>query len=152
MKKDENKKVVLTMRKNTKGPSMKVKLIEEHPNVLSNQEKEMLCILLPEAEALPYKLEAKESIIGTTEMIYNIPMEDKEKVFNELWPFEDCPKMDANLYDIHERKYFTFKDAMVTRWNGRNMIVSPYFLSCGGMLVDFLPDEATDTFVQGVSK
>jgi|GEM_PF-1041539 len=144
-----DQRVVLTMRKKT-NKSLKEQLAETKPTEMSPQEKDMLCILLPETPALSFPTRELEMAYGPNATEYVIPDEKREEVLKALFPFETCPGLEDTLFDIHERKYFKTKEYRVIRERNRNMLVSPYFPSSGGMVVDWLPDEATDTFVQKI--
>lgn len=120
-------------------------LKENTPEILSEQEKSLLCMIQDEADVLPYNLVEKITSIGTMEYVYDIPENDKEMIFRDVFPFENFPKMDSILFDIHERKSFIFKDSLVIRWKNRNMLVTPYYLSSGGTVLDMVEDEWTDT-------
>ena len=76
-----------------------------------------------------------------TSKFYDIPEEAKATVFPEVYPFQPCPALDDERFDLHEQKLFKFRDAQVIRHNGRNLIVSPFYSHSGGMVVDFMPPE-----------
>ena len=44
------------------------------------------------------------------------------------------------LYDIHQRDSFVARDYRVIRERNRNMLVSPFFASTGGTVLDWLQD------------
>lgn len=111
---------------------------------LSLPEKQILCEFIDESAPLPYKTSFKETSINTLELVYEIPGEKKEEVLKQLWPFTDCPAMDDVMYDLHEEECFTVRDFIVIRWNGRNLLASPYYLVSGGMCVDWLKPEAVE--------
>ena len=55
--------------------------------VMSTPEKEILCKIVDESPLLEYKLKTLEMPEDyDDELVYEIPDEDKEKVFKELWP------------------------------------------------------------------
>lgn len=146
---DKEQRVVLTMRKKG-GQTLKERLAEMKPTEMSPQEKDMICFLIPEMPELPFPTREMEMAYGPNATEYVIPDDKKGEVLQALFPFEECPDLDAKLFDIHERKYFQTKEYRVIRERNRNMLVSPYYPCSGGMVVDWLPDEATDTFVQKV--
>ena len=113
--------------------------------VMSLPEKQIMSEFISESEPLPYAISNLHTEIGSTERVYNIPQEEKEKVLKELYPFADCPSMDDVLYDLHEEECFTVKDFMVIRWEGRNFLVSPYYLKSGGMVIDFIKPEDVES-------
>ena len=112
---------------------------------MSEPEKQMLCIIVKESEPLPYPLKPLKMASGPDEEVYDIPEEDKSKVFEEVYPFQPCPALDDLRLDLHEQKVFKFRDAQVIRYKGRNLIVSPYYAHSGGMAVDFLPAECAES-------
>jgi hypothetical protein len=68
---------------------------------------------------------------------YIIPESDKGKILKELCPFRDVPKLSAKLLDIEENKRFVVKDFKVVRELGRDWLVSPYYYSSGGTVIDW---------------
>ena len=114
----------------------------QHSNrEMSEPEKQMLCIIVKESEPLPYPLKPLKMAYGPDEQVYDIPEEDKSKVFEEVYPFQPCPALDDERFDLHEQKVFKFREAQVIRHNGRNLVVSPFYSHSGGMVVDFMPPE-----------
>ena len=76
---------------------------------------------------------------GTVEE-YIIPDDQKEEVLRHLYIFDDpIPSLDEQLYDLHEGKLFTVRDFMVVWDNGHNFLVSPYYPSSGGSVIDWMP-------------
>lgn len=135
------------------GRSMTDYLREEKPDEMSLQEKGVLCIMLPEAEPLPFSLKELKMAYGPAEEVYDIPKDDKPAALRDAWPFAcACPSMEDELFDLHEEKCFKFRDAQIIRYSGRNMMVSPYYASTGGMAVDFVPKNQMggDTVVMDV--
>ena len=143
-----------TQKKRRNKPDVQVKLFaatvknvvpegETHAQTaeMSEPEKQMLCMIVKESEPLPYPLKPLKMAYGADEEVYDIPDEDKANVFPELWPFKPCPALDDERFDIHEQKCFVFRDAQITRYKGRNLIVSPFYQRSGGMAVDFMPPE-----------
>ena len=107
---------------------------------LSIPEKTVLSQIIDESPILDYELKRLDCGEYQAELVYEIPDEDKEKVFKELWPFGDCPAMDEVFFDIHEGEPFIVKDYQVIRSRNRNFICSPYYAHSGGMVVDFVRD------------
>ena len=81
---------------------------------------------------------------GHAARAYDIPEEAKAEVLKRVWPFEECPGMDDELFDLHESRYFRFGEAQVIRCRDRNLMVSPYYAHSGGMVIDFLTREAIE--------
>ena len=65
----------------------------------------------------------------------------RHKKLPEVYPFQPCPALEDERFDIHEQRLFKFRDAQIIRYKGRNLMVSPYYQKSGGMAVDFLPVE-----------
>ena len=90
---------------------------------------------------LPYRTETLELDFKDRPLVYrDIPLDVKKDLYRVLFVFDDCPDMDEEVIDIHCRKAFKFKDAMVIHepWNGYNYLVSPYYAESGGMAVDMM--------------
>lgn len=107
--------------------------------VMSTPEKEILCKIVDESPLLEYKLKTLEMPEDyDDELVYDIPDEDKEKVFKEIYPFACAPEMEDVRLDLHSGKKFKVKDYLVIRSRNRNFIVSPYYNEAGGMVVDWI--------------
>jgi hypothetical protein len=77
---------------------------------------------------------------------YVIPDEMKQEVLNQLYPFaEPAPSLEEELFDVHEGKLFKVRDYMVVWDNGHNFLVSPYYASSGGSVIDWLPADFADS-------
>lgn len=111
---------------------------------MSLPEKSILCSIVRESDELPYLLRPLEMASGPAEQVYDIPEEAKAEVLKRVWPFEECPGMDDELFDLHESRYFRFREAQVIRYKDRNLMVSPYYAHSGGMVIDFLTREALE--------
>jgi hypothetical protein len=68
---------------------------------------------------------------------YIIPQAHKGKVLKKMYPFHGVPKLSAKLLDIEENKSFVVKDFKVVREFGRDWLVSPYYYSSGGTVIDW---------------
>ncbi|MFA5672797.1 MAG: hypothetical protein WC922_10195, partial [Synergistaceae bacterium] len=86
------------------------------------------------------------------EMEYVIPDADRQKVLEEVYLFQDVPKLDDTLFDLHEEKTFAVRDFRVIRWHGANLLASPYFPRSGGMLVDWVAPGETDKAVRAFAR
>jgi len=73
---------------------------------------------------------------------YVIPDDKRQEVLEKLYLFDPVPALDEELYDLHEGKTFIVRDFRVTWENGQNWLVSPYYPSSGGTVIDWLPAEA----------
>ncbi len=111
---------------------------------MSIQEKLIMSQIIKESPELDYPLKTLEMPDGyQPELVYEIPDEDKEKVWNSLNPFVSSFTMEDILLDIHSNKKFALKDFIVIRSNGRNFICSPYYKEAGGTVLDFVPPECS---------
>lgn len=70
---------------------------------------------------------------------YIIPDDKKADVLALLYPFTPVPSLDEELLDIHEDKTFIVRDYRVTWEGGHNWLVSPYYPSGGGTVIDWMP-------------
>ena len=80
---------------------------------------------------------------GTVEE-YIIPDDKKAEVLEALYIFEPVPSLDEVLFDLHEGKKFRVGDFRVTWERGQNFLVSPYYPSSGGSVIDWMPAEFGD--------
>ena len=93
---------------------------------MSLPEKQILADLVPEAAPLPYPTRRMRMPKGyKSEMEY-------------IYPFQECPGLDDELFDLHMNKRFRVRDYRVIRHDGRNLLVSPYYPQKGGMVVDWV--------------
>ena len=72
---------------------------------------------------------------------YIIPDDKKQEVLEQLYLFDPVPSLDDTLFDLHEGKTFTVRDYRVTWERGENWLVSPYYPSSGGTVIDWLPPD-----------
>lgn len=75
---------------------------------------------------------------------YIIPDDKKQEVLEQLYFFDPVPALDEVLYDLHEGKTFVVRDFRVTWERGQNWLVSPYYPSSGGTVIDWLPADAAE--------
>jgi hypothetical protein len=69
---------------------------------------------------------------------YIIPDEKKLEVLKQLYIFTPLPALDDERFDLHEGKKFRVGDFRVTWEDGRNYLVSPYYPSSGGTVIDWM--------------
>lgn len=101
----------------------------------------MKTLTYPQELPLPYPTRPIKVEGGYVDA-YIIPEEDKGKILKALYPFVPLPSLDAVKLDIHEDKMFKVREFMVLRSPGMNWLVSPYFPSSGGTVIDWCdPDE-----------
>ena len=108
---------------------------------MSSGEKEILCMIVSPAPRLPFPLVDMHLANGETEKEYLIPDDQKQAIFDELFPFEPRPDLDDVMLDIHENKTFVVRDFRVLRWKERNLLVSPFYPQSGGMVVDWVEED-----------
>lgn len=68
-----------------------------------------------------------------------VPEEHKGAVLAALYPFVECPSLDDEMYDLHEDRPFRVRDYKVICSEGIHFLVSPYFASSGGSVIDWIP-------------
>ena len=115
---------------------------EKCTKVWSDGEKQILSMITQKEDPLPYPLRDVEVGNGTIEREYEIPDSKRKEVLNGLYPFVPCPKMDDVMYDLHCRKPFKVREYRVIRWDGRNYLVTPYYPTSGGMVVDWIDEKS----------
>lgn len=71
---------------------------------------------------------------------YEIPMADKPAVLKKMDAL-NSGKMGEMRFCLHEEKLFKVDDFKVVRENDINYLVSPYYYSSGGTLIDWMPAE-----------
>jgi hypothetical protein len=96
-------------------------------------------------ERLPYPTHPLQTSGGAVEE-YVIPAGERETVFRMLYPFLPVPSLDDEMLDIHEDLPFTVRDFKVIRDCGMNMLVSPFFASSGGTVIDWWPPDSCVEF------
>ena len=97
----------------------------------------------PAPKTLPYPTQPMSTLYGDT-IEYLIPDGQKEKILRKLYPFGEPPLMSQTLMDIHEHKEFVVKDFKVVQQGDYVLLVSPYFASSGGSVVDWEPVKNED--------
>jgi hypothetical protein len=97
----------------------------------------------PEERKLPFPTRPLR-VGGDVVEEYIIPDDKKQEVLEQLYLFEGVPGLDEQLFDLHEGKLFTVREYRVTWERGHNWLVSPYYPSSGGTVIDWLPPEAAE--------
>ena len=97
----------------------------------------------PSPKSLPYPTQTLKTLYGDT-IEYLIPAGQKEKVLRRLYPFGEPPSLSDRRKDIHEDKEFVVRDFKVVQQGDYVLLVSPYFASSGGSVVDWEPLEGAD--------
>jgi hypothetical protein len=70
---------------------------------------------------------------------YVIPVEKRAEVLEQLYIFDPVPSLDEERFDLHSGKKFFVRDYRVTREEGMNYLVSPYYEEGGGTVIDWMP-------------
>jgi hypothetical protein len=73
---------------------------------------------------------------------YVIPDERRAAVLAELYPFDPVPALDDEFHDLHSGRTFKVREFRVTREDGFNCLVSPYYEEGGGTVIDWVPPSA----------
>ena len=105
---------------------------------LGREERQMMLTVTGPQDPLDYPTHLLALADGTFTKEYEIPEEDREEVFRKLYLFDSPPPMDTEMMDIHEGKKFKVKEFRVIREDGGNFIVSPFYPSSGGTLLDWV--------------
>ncbi len=103
----------------------------------------MIQAIQPTESKLPYPTRPLKVQGGTVEE-YLIPDDKKAEVLAQLYIFEPVPALDEELFDLHEGRKFRVRDFRVTWEDGHNFLVSPYYPSSGGSVIDWMPVDAED--------
>ena len=103
----------------------------------------MIQQMKPSEIKLPYPTRPLKVHGGMVEE-YIIPDEKKAEVLEALYIFAPVPSLDEEMFDLHEGKKFRVKDFRVTWEHGRNFLVSPYYPSSGGTVIDWMPPDFAD--------
>lgn len=103
----------------------------------------MILPIEPSGDRLPFPTRPLKVPGGTVEE-FIIPDEEKAGVLQQLYPFEPVPDLDDELYDLHEGRKFRVRDFRVTWEDGHACLVSPYYPSSGGSVIDWMPADFAD--------
>jgi hypothetical protein len=94
-------------------------------------------------ERLPFP--TKPLVIDGVELEeYVIPEDRKAEVLRQLYLFRPIPSLEDEFFDLHSGRRFKVKQFRVTRENGFNWLVSPYYEDGGGTVIDWVPPEEDD--------
>ena len=77
---------------------------------------------------------------------YAIPDDKKAEVLEKLFIFEPVPGLDEMMVDIHENRAFRVRDYKVVKDAQGLWLVSPYYFSSGGTVIDWVPADQTDGY------
>jgi hypothetical protein len=94
-------------------------------------------------EKMPFPTRPLKVQGGTVEE-YVIPEAMKAEVLEHLCIFKPVPSLNEMRFDLHEEKLFCVRDFRVIWSRGFNWLVSPYFPSSGGTVIDWAPADWAD--------
>ena len=77
---------------------------------------------------------------------YVIPDDKKAEVLEALFIFEPVPGLDELFVDIHENRAFRVRDYKVVKDSQGLWLVSPYYFSSGGTVIDWVPADETSGY------
>ena len=103
----------------------------------SINEKIVLERIVDKSPELQYPLRK----LDDEESIYEIPEDEKSDILKQLWPFLPIPDPEELMFDIHEESWLYFKECQILRWHERNLVVSKFYESSGGMSIDLMVNE-----------
>ena len=126
--------------------------VDPDSGVMSQTEKRILASIIEPSPVMPYPLRVLPMRYGPPAQEYVIPDTMRSAVLQSLYPFFPCPGLQEIRYDLHEEKNFRVADYKVIRENGRNYLVSPYYAHSGGMVIDWMEGENTDTQILMTTK
>ena len=95
-------------------------------------------------ERLPYPTRPLKVCGGNEVEEYIIPDDKKAEVLDELYPFDPVPALDDECFDIHDGKKFRVGDFRVIKEEVMDFLVSPYYPSSGGTVIDWMPVDFAD--------
>lgn len=101
---------------------------------LSLGEKQVQCAVYGHEAPLQYPVMRCRNAASTDDKVYDIPAEDVVAVVEKIYGGE-LPDV---MLDLHSGKLFRKGDMRVIRYAGRNLIVTPGYLSLGGMVADMV--------------
>ena len=108
--------------------AMKVVYVQKDANLPGEEERQMMKTCTGPMNRLDYPCIVRQFKNRKYRfMQYVIPDEEKADVIRKLWMFDGAERlnMDATYLDIHCKKTFKLRDAIITREDGCNFIMSP---------------------------
>jgi len=103
---------------------------------------EIMDLIYPPEDRLPFPTRPLETQDGMVEE-YIIPDEKRLEVLESMCIFEP-PKLDDEILDINEGKTFIAREFLVVRENNQNLLVSPFYPTSGGTVMDWSYDGPDD--------
>lgn len=77
---------------------------------------------------------------------YAIPDDKRAEVLEQLYIFDPVPGLDELMVDIHENRAFRVRDYKVVKDSQGLWLVSPYYFSSGGSVIDWVPADQMDGY------
>ncbi|MBR1835882.1 MAG: hypothetical protein IJ783_01210 [Kiritimatiellae bacterium] len=77
---------------------------------------------------------------------YVIPDDKRAEVLERLFIFDPVPGLDELVVDIHENRAFRVRDYKVVKDSQGLWLVSPYYFSSGGTVIDWVPADQTEGY------
>ncbi len=90
------------------------------------------------AQTLPFPSQDLK-VNGGSIKEYIIPEDHKEEILRALYPFARVPRLDDEMYDLHEGRRFRVREYKVVVECGMLMLVSPFYATSGGSVIDWMP-------------
>ena len=106
---------------------------------LGAEERWMMLAVTGRRQPLGYPRRPMKTADGQDYEEYDIPEQEKAKVLNELYIFDNVPAMDEVMLDIHSRTKFAVAEFKAIRQDGGNFLVAPRYAEYGGTLLDWMP-------------
>lgn len=97
----------------------------------------------PSEQKLPFPTRPLRVQSGTVEE-YIIPDEKRAEVLRQLYVFDPVPDLNDERLDLHEGKTFRVGEFRVTWEDGQNFLVSPYYPSSSGTVIDWMSADSGD--------
>lgn len=107
-------------------------------NEMSLPEKQLLSLIVKPAPPLSYPVRKMALPDGSYEVEYVVPGKDKGRILDELNPMKTHLTPNCTRFCLHQQKTFRLARCRVIRYNGRNLLVSPWYDQTGGTLLDWV--------------
>jgi hypothetical protein len=124
-----------TPPRGTKGDEAMPPTKETRAERREREERELMESLYPPEEMLPFPTRPLKTRDGMVEE-YIIPDDKKREVLESMCVFKP-PKLGDTILDMHEGKSFVAREFRVVRENNQNFLVSPYYPTSGGTVIDW---------------
>lgn len=105
---------------------------------MSLPEKQLLSLIVNPTPPLSYPVKKMALPGGSYEVEYVVPNKDKDALIKELNPLKNRLSANSTRFCLHQQKTFKLRKCRVIRYNGRNLLVSPWYDQTGGTLLDWV--------------